>query len=181
MTVNQLTKTRSKSTITQEIVDALTSLIAAGNYNNTAASIVGISEGTFYNWMEQGRKDEESGIESLYLQLLQSTKRAEAHAEAEMVARVRAAANPGIKKKVIKTDSKGNVTEEIHETGGDWLAAATHLERRHPERWGRKDRTRVDINERKSITITHVEVVLNQGGTAPPVIEGESRELKEGE
>ena len=98
-----------------------------------------------------------------------------------MVARVRAAANPGVKKKVIKTDSKGNVTEEIHETGGDWLAAATHLERRHPDRWGRKDRTRVDINEKKSITITHVEVVLNQGNDQPQVIEGESRELREGE
>ena len=180
MAVNQLTKTRSKPAITLEIVNALASLIAAGNYNNTAASIVGISEATFYNWMEQGHKDEQDGIDSLYLHLVESTKRAEADAEAEMVARVRAAAMPGVKKKVIKTDSKGNVTEEIHETGGDWLAAATHLERRHPDRWGRKDRTRVDINEKKTIRIEFVETVLNQGN-GPPVIEGESREIKDGE
>ncbi len=181
MTINQLTKTRSKSTISQEIVDALSSLIAAGNYNITACQIVGVSESTFYKWLDTGLKDIEAGIDSLYRELSESTKNAEAQAEAEMVARVRAAASPGVKKKVIKTDSKGNVTEEIHETGGDWLAAATHLERRHPDRWGRKDRTRVDITERKSIVITHVEVVLNQGDSQSPVIEGESRELKEGE
>ena len=88
---------------------------------------------------------------------------------------------PGLRKTVTKVDAEGNTTKEETETGGEWLAAATFLERRHPDRWGRKDRTRVDINERKAITITHVEVVLNQGEDKPPVIEGESRELKEGE
>ncbi|KKK80579.1 hypothetical protein LCGC14_2822070, partial [marine sediment metagenome] len=42
------------------------------------------------------------------------------------------------------------------------------LERRHPDRWGRKDRHQVDVTE-KVITITHVTVVKDYG----EVIEGE--------
>ena len=84
------------------------------------------------------------------------------------------------RKKTI-TKSDGSVIEEEQFAQPQWLADMTHLERRHPDRWGRKDRTRVDINERKSVTITHVEIVLNEG-EGKPVIEGESRELlKEGE
>ena len=182
---NQLTANKSPipRKLNQGMIDALSLAIAKGNYAITACQLCGISEDCFYHWLVLAKTDASDGLtsdESPYVRLTESLKTAEAEAEAEMVARVRAAANPGVKKKVIKTDSQGNVTEEIHETGGDWLAAATHLERRHPDRWGRKDRTRVDINEKKTVTITHVEVVLNQGADTPQVIEGESRELKEG-
>ena len=172
-----LVKTRHRPAITPEIVNAISNLILAGNYNNVAAEIVGISEGSFYGWLAQGEKDELAGVDSLYLELLKATKNADAKAEAEMVERVRTAAQPGVKSKKTKISPDGQ-TVEINETGGDWLAAATYLERRHPDRWGRRDRTRVDINETKTITITHVEVVLNEAGRAP-AIEGESRELLE--
>ena len=42
----------------------------------------------------------------------------------------------------------------------EWLPAITFLERRHPDRWGRKDRTRVDVTEIKTVVITHVEYHL---------------------
>ena len=58
----------------------------------------------------------------------------------------------------------------------EWLPAMTFLERRHPERWGRKDRHQVDINENKQVTITHVTVVKDYGQIA----EGEYKELTDG-
>ncbi len=169
----------SKPIISIAICDALADLVAKGNYNITACQIVGITEPTFYAWWHKGEQDTEAGIETLYAYLFKRLKNAEAKSEAEMVERVKAAALPGVKSKTTKISPDGT-TIEIKETGGDWLAAATHLERRHPDRWGRKDRTRVDINETKTVTITHVEYTL---AGAPPgqVTEGEARELLEGE
>ncbi len=168
----------NKPIISKQICDALTDLVAKGNYNITACQIVGITEPTFYGWLNKGEQDTEIGIETLYSYLFKSLKKAEAQSEAEMMERVRSAAQPGVKSKKTKISPDGE-TVEINETSGDWLAAATYLERRHPDRWGRRDRTRVDINETKTVTITHVEVVLNEAGQTP-TIEGESRELIEG-
>ena len=132
------------------MIDALSEVIAKGNYAVTACQLCDIDQKTLSSWVEYGQRDIDAGVESLYSSLFLSLKRAESKAEAELVKVVRESAT--VKK--------------------EWLPAMTFLERRHPDRWGRKDRTRVDINERKAITITHVEVVLNQGQ--------ESRELKEG-
>lgn len=140
------------------MIEALSLAIAKGNYAVTACQLCGIDEKTLWNWLAYGTKDVEAGVESLYSKLILSLKRAEAESEREMVNIVREAAT--IKK--------------------EWLPAMTFLERRHPDRWGRKDRTKVDINEKRVITITHVEVVLNQGD-GKQIIEGESRELKEGD
>ncbi len=165
MTTKELAQATEKRPIprklNQGMITALSEVIAKGNYATVACQLCGISENCFYTWLEQALKDEENGLtseDSLYVRLKESLKRAEAQAEAELV----------------------NVVRESATVKKEWLPAITFLERRHPDRWGRKDRTRVDINEKKSITITHVEVVLNQGKDQPQVIEGESRELKEG-
>lgn len=160
MTSKELTQTKPTSPIPRKLnpsmITALSKAIANGNYAVTACKLCNISENTFHSWKELGQHDEDQEVESIYLELLRSIKRAEADSEAKMVAVVREAA----------TEKK------------EWLPAMTYLERRHPDRWGRKDRTRVDINERKTITITHVEVVLNQGEGKPEIIEGEGREIK---
>ncbi len=166
MAIKELTETTTKRPIPRKLnpgmIQALSEVIAKGNYATVACQLCGISEDCFYSWLEQSREDQENGLtseNSLYLRLAESLKRAESQAEAELV----------------------NVVRESATVKKEWLPAMTFLERRHPDRWGRKDRTRVDINEKKSITITHVEVVLNQGDSQAPVVEGESRELKEGE
>lgn len=147
--------------LNQGMIDALSKAIAKGNYAVTACQLVGISEPAFYGWIGQGVKDEENGkteTESLYLSLVKSLKRADAKAETKMVDLI---INTAVEKK-------------------DGYLGMTYLERRHPERWGRKDRARIDITEKRAITITHVEVVLNQGD-GKQVIEGESREITDGE
>ena len=147
--------------LNQGMITALSKAIANGNYPSVACQLCGIDWHTLQRWVNLGDEElsrDEPDTENIYLRLSTAIKRAESESEALMVEVVRRAA----------TEKK------------EWVPAMTYLERRHPDRWGRKDRTRVDINERKAITITHVEVVLDRGD-GKEIIEGESRELKEGE
>jgi len=106
----------------------------------------------------EAEKEAENGG-GIYFDLIQAMKVAEAKQEAKIAERLVGAAMPGERKRVVRTDADGNKTIEITETGGEWLAAATYLERRHPDRWGRRERHDINI-EQKSLNITRVEVVM---------------------
>lgn len=159
MVGTQVTKTNTTigrpTKLTPKLIDQICQVVANGNYIQTACQIVNISKPTYYDWLKRGGEDQQTGIETVYSSFLNAIKKAEADSEAKMVEVIRQVA----------TEKK------------EWLPAMTYLERRHPDRWGRKDRSKVDITERKAVTITHVEVVLDKGdGTT--VVEGESREIK---
>ena len=116
-------------------INVLVSVIKAGNYAVTACNLAGIPEQTFYAWLQQADKDELVGAtsqESLYIRLKESIKNAEADAEVSLV----------------------DMVTGVALKDRNWIAGMTLLERRHPDRWGRKDRTRIDINETKTVTIT---------------------------
>lgn len=109
-----------KTKLTKDLQDRIVMAIQAGNYAKIAAEMVGIGETTFYRWMEEGSKPEGR---KLYREFRESIKRAEAQAEVANVARIRQAADDGT-----------------------WQAAAWYLERKHNERWGRKDRLAQEIS-----------------------------------
>jgi len=150
-------KTNSKpgqpTKCTPQLIEKISSFVAKGNYILTSCQLCGINSKSYYNWIAKAEEAYEQGEnDSIYLQFFYSIKRAEAKAESELVGIVRETA----------IDKK------------EWLPAMTFLERRHPDRWGRKDRNQVTIDERKTVTITHVEVVKPQG-----YIDGETRDLLE--
>ena len=123
--------------LNDNLISKLAGYVAGGNYYSTACYACGISERAFYEWLELADGDLSNGLDesnSLPMRLVQSLKNAEAEAEAERVARIRAAGK------------KGN-----------WLADMTHLERRHPERWGRKDR----INNSNSYNINIDKAIID--------------------
>jgi len=139
------------------MIDALSLAISNGNYAVTACQLCDISNNQFYLWHQQAETDIQQGLteeDSIYIKLYYSVKRAEAAAEDALVEVVREA---------------GTVKRE-------WLPAMTFLERRHPDRWGRRDRRDININETKTINITRVEIAMPRG----ELIEGEARELPEG-
>lgn len=143
--------------LNQGTIDALSLAVSKGNYNVTACQLAGVSDKTLYEWLAQAEVDSIAGLDaesSLYVCLAESLKRAEAYAEAKLV----------------------DVVRESAEIKRDWLPAITFLERRHPDRWGRRERRQIDINETKTIRITHVEIAMTELGESP-IIEGESREL----
>jgi hypothetical protein len=94
-----------------DTVQELLEAIKNGNYLETAASLAGVSENAVRNWVKRG----EAG-EAPYDLFMRAYKRASAYAEAEDLGKVRKA-------------------------GDDprfWAANMTALERRHPERWARR-------------------------------------------
>lgn len=86
--------------------------VGEGNYLDTAAKLAGLSKVTVYEWLKRADTGEEP-----YATFANSFKRAEARAEAHLVSLQRKAAEAGPQY---------------------WAAAATQLERRHPDRWGKR-------------------------------------------
>ena len=94
-----------------DTVQELLQAVQNGNYLETSANLAGISENAVRNWIKRG----EAG-ETPYNLFMRAYKRASAYAEAEDLGKVRRA-------------------------GDDprfWAANMTALERRHPERWARR-------------------------------------------
>ena len=130
--------------LNEGVITAISEAIAKGNYASTACHLVGVWQETLIRWLHQAETDEANGLteeDSLYIRLRQSVKKAEAQAEARLV----------------------DVVRETAEVKREWLPAMTFLERRHPDRWGRKDRNQITIDEHKTVTITRVEVVKPEG------------------
>ena len=138
--------------LNEDMIAKLTGYVAKGNYFTTACQACGIHKSTAYDWIKIGETDIEQGVSTLFSDLVYAIKRAESVAESELASMIRETA---LEKK-------------------EWLPAMTFLERRHPERWGRKDRSLIQIEEHKTVTITTVEVVKDYGR----IIEG--KEITEG-
>ena len=98
------------SKLTPEITKRLTEAIRAGNYYEAACAYAGIAYSTFREWMVKGEKAK-SGK---YREFMEAVKKAEHEAEVRMVAMWQ---------------------KHMPE---NWQAIATFLERRYPDRWGRK-------------------------------------------
>lgn len=169
--------TRTYRKLSPELITRLAGYIRGGNYYETSCYICDIDKSTLYLWLKQAAIDIETDTVSLEVDLFNAIKRAEAEAEAERVARIAKAGEGGSVAKRITRTNKAGVTE-VEETYqvAQWLADMTHLERRHPERWGRKDRTSITIDEHKQVTITHVEII-KPAYDRGQLIEGEHRKL----
>ncbi len=101
--------------LTPELQERIVQVIATGNYVETAAAFAGISKDTFYNWMKKGAR----GEGAKFVAFSDAIQKALAQAEIVDVAMIARAAE------------------------SQWQAAAWRLERRNPERWGRRDRLTV--------------------------------------
>ena len=99
------------SKLTPEVQEKICQAIRAGNYYEAACAYGGIAYSTFREWMVRGEKDK-SGK---YREFMEAIKRAEYEAEARLVA-----------------------MWQKH-MPDNWQAIATFLERRYPERWGRRN------------------------------------------
>jgi len=112
--------------IQQKMVKALSN----GHYLEIACVLSGISQGTYFNWIERGeaeynrlQRDHDNGLavvydekEKVYLQFLEATRIASAQAEDSAIIAIRKAYDKD-----------------------DWRAAAMFLERRFAKRWRRTD------------------------------------------
>jgi hypothetical protein len=126
-TKKQVTSGRPSPIMDEDTESKLIEYIKFGTPVNRAVAAVGISERTFYTWMNRGINERErlatvpnakpNPTEGVYLQFLQSVERARGEA---------------ITKKVAVIAKAGNE--------GDWRAAAWYLERQAPEEFGKIDK-----------------------------------------
>jgi transposase len=98
--------------LTAEVQERIVQAIRAGNYAEAACQAAGISPSSLYRWLARGQQEP-----GRYREFRQAVLRAEAEGEVHAVATVRRA------------------------MAEDWRAALAYLERRHPARWQRQQRT----------------------------------------
>ena len=121
--------------ITPEIIEKLRSALATGCYVETAAGHAEIDRTTFQAWVKRGAKERDHRAkggrprkrEELFYQLSIVIEKAIADAELTSLARINKAGRDGA-----------------------WQADAWRLERRSPDRWGRR---RVDVGGVKGAPI----------------------------
>jgi transposase len=108
------------SKLTPELTKKLCDAIKAGNYYDTACQYVGIDYSTFRRWMNRGDKAKTGE----FYDFCNAIKKAEAEAEYRMVALWQ------------------------QQVADDWKASRDFLERRYPDKWGRKQEVKADIKQR---------------------------------
>lgn len=114
------------SKLTPKIQEEILRVIKSGNYIETACAYVGINKSTFYEWLKRGAREKDRVAknprakvrksEKPYVDFSNAVEKALAQAEIRDVAII------------------GKAAEE------NWQAAAWRLERKFPERWGRKEK-----------------------------------------
>ncbi len=109
--------------LNDEVTDKLVKAIAQGNYYEAACAYAGIDYSTFRNWMTRGEEDKKGE----YFEFFEAIKKAEAAAELRLV------------------------QEWQKHIPNNWQAIATFMERRYPDRWGKRDR--LDLNHQGNIDI----------------------------
>ncbi len=100
-----------KTILTPELQDAVVKRIRAGNYIKVACLAVGIGVSTYFEWLKKGEEGRQP-----YAEFTDTIKKAEAEAHVNYVAIVASHAPK------------------------QWQAAAWWLERRFPDKWGRRDK-----------------------------------------
>lgn len=100
--------------LTPALSDKIIGYLRAGAYIETAAAAAGISKQTLYNWLRRAADEDES--DPRFAAFAAAVEESQALAEVRDIALIGKAAET------------------------QWQAAAWRLERKSPERWGRKDR-----------------------------------------
>lgn len=126
--------------LTPKLRESICQALRAGNYIETAAAMNGIAKSSYYLWLRRGARERErldkskrarpKKSERPYLLFSDAVKKAEAQSEAMSVARIAKAGQEGA-----------------------WQAEAWRLERKYPDRWGRKLRVDESVNQSIEVTV----------------------------
>lgn len=133
--------------LTYDLIDQIAELVRNGNYIETASAVAGINKNSLYRWLKRGAREEERLAknpklkgkieEKIYVDFSNAVKKAMAESEA---------------------DDLENIKKASRE---DWKASAWRLERRFPNRWGRKEKVDIDANM-KNENVNREEVYIEQ-------------------
>lgn len=109
-------KSGPKERLNEDIIQKFSDLVKAGNYESTAAQLLGFDPSTICKWKNKGTDDEEKGqTNTIYYKFLLATRESSAYSEAWHLQQIRKAGE-----------------------SGNWQASAWYLERKYPDKWGNK-------------------------------------------
>ena len=108
--------------MTKETQAKIVEAVRAGAYIETASAFAGIDKASLYAWMKRGNAQ----TKGIYREFLNAIEKAFADSELRDIMNI------------------GNAAKE------NWQASAWRLERRFPDRWGRKEKINVDANVKHS-------------------------------
>lgn len=128
------------SKLTEPLILELANKARGGLYRNELALLAGVNPRTLYQWLQTGAADEEAGnTTTIHARFVQALRAAEAEAEDTMLEVIRLSA---VGRRILAYDEEG---EELDvNIAPDWRAAAFYLERRYPNKYGRRDKVTVD-------------------------------------
>ena len=143
--------------LTPEKSREIVGYVKKGMTNIDACLRAGVSKSSFYEWKKKG---EEGGAKnSQYADFLDSLKTAEPEHEEALLNVVRAAAFE--RQLTIEEETLYDVDGKVlgrkvkkKASPPDWKAAMTLLERRYPEKYGRRDRLQLDQSVEQNVTMT---------------------------
>ena len=111
--------------LTTKMIEQICDLIIQGKKISRAALLTGISESTIYRWLALGKRE---GAEPIYVELVERVREATECSEIELLQRLRIAT----------------------EKPDHWRATAWLLERRFPEKYGKKPTEQYQTQSYKS-------------------------------
>ena len=139
---------RPTKIINKEIVAKIVKAIRAGNYIETAAAYAGISKNTLYDWLRRGEREKQRletnprsrmrTSEVPFVEFSDAVERALAEAEVRDVTIIAKAAET------------------------QWQAAAWRLERKFPDRWGRR-KLDIDLDQAGKVQVEIVVAKEDEG------------------
>jgi len=119
------------SKLTPEIAMKIFECVREGNYIETAAAYVGVAPSTLRLWLQRGRRAGEmdpsvrNEEDEMYLRFTQGVENAQAQAEVDDIKFIRGSP--------------------------EWTARAWRLERRFPEKYGRRERVDMNVQGRVDV------------------------------
>ena len=117
-----------RTVLTFDVVDALAEAISKGMYANRACALVGVGESSFYEWL--ARAPDEPG--SIYSDLAEAIKNAEARDQARRLERLEEAAIGGaLVSRTTISRKDGETVETEKFTSPAWQADGWGMERRY--------------------------------------------------
>lgn len=123
-----------KPKLNQVFIERAADLLRTGCFQKNVCELLGVAEQTWYRWLREGQAAEKGIKRDFY----EAVNAANAEAEINLVAELQRVA---------------------HEEK-EWRAVAWMLERKFPERWARKDRTKAEAEKG---VITELKVKVEYG------------------
>lgn len=133
-----MARPRGSAKLTKEVQDKIVSAIRLGNYMETAAAYAGINKDTLYNWLRRGQREKEKKAKDEAYEIPRYERQFVRFSDA-------------VEKALAEAEMRDVMV--IYEAAKEqWQAAAWRLERKFPDRWGK----RLNIDAKQEISLPSI-------------------------